>query len=180
NGYIHNKWGAQLGVRGFDMFGVRKLNFLAELNTARPYTYTHFDPISNYAHFSQPLAHPLGANFREVVGILNYSFKRFDLSLQGNYSTYGLDPDKDTNYGKDIFKSYRTFVSRYDNEIGQGVKTNLGYLDGRISYLLNPLYNLRFELGGAFRQERNELGRNTSALLTIGLRSSFRNLYYDF
>jgi len=180
NGYMHNKWGTQVGLRGFDAFGIENLNFLGELNMARPYTYSHYDPISNYSHFSQPLAHPLGANFREFVGIVNYSVKRFEFSLQGNYSAYGLDPDAETNFGKDIFKSYRTFVSKYDNHIAQGIKTNLGYLDSKISYLLNPKYNLRFELGAILRQEKNELGRNSSGMLTFGLRSSFRNLYYDF
>src|SRR5690606_30976799 len=106
NGYIHNKWGAQLGLSGFNAFGVKNLNFLGEVNLVRPYTYSHYDPVSNYSHFSQPLAHPLGANFREFVGIANYSVNRFDISVQGNYSTYGLDPDAETNYGKDIFKSY--------------------------------------------------------------------------
>lgn len=180
NGYIHNKWGAQMGFRSFDSFGVKSLNLLGEFNTARPYTYTHFDPVSNYSHFSQPLAHPLGANFREFVGIANYSIKRFDFSLQGNYSTYGLDPDDDSNFGKDIFKSYRDYENLYGNHIGQGLKTNLAFIDTRVSYLLNPKYNLRFELGATLRQERNELGRESSGVITFGLRSSFRNLYYDF
>jgi len=180
NGYIHNKWGAQIGLRGFDAFGIENLNFLGEFNTVRPYTYSHFDPISNYSHFSQPLAHPIGANFREVLGIFNYSVKRFDMSLQGNYSTYGLDPSDENNFGKNIFKSYNDFENRYGNKVGQGIKTNLGYLDGRIAYLLNPKYNLRLELGGILRRESNEFGRNTSAMMTFGLRSSFRNLYYDF
>lgn len=180
NGYMHNKWGAQIGVRGFDAFGIKDLNFLGEFNTVRPYTYSHFDPISNYSHFSQPLAHPIGANFRELVGIVNYTVNRFDMSVQGNYSTYGLDPSDENNFGKDIFKSYNTFENRYGNKVGQGIKTNLGYLDGRVAYLLNPKYNLRLELGGILRRESNDLGRNTSAMVTFGLRSSFRNLYYDF
>jgi len=180
NGYLHNKWGAQLGFRSFDTFGAKNLNLLGEFNTARPYTYTHFDPISNYSHFSQPLAHPLGANFREFVGIANYSIKRFDFSLQGNYSTYGLDPDDNSNYGKDIFKSYNDYENLYGNYIGQGLKTNLTFVDTRISYLLNPKYNLRFQLGATIRQEKNEHGRESSGMVTVGLRSSFRNLYYDF
>ena len=122
----------------------------------------------------------MGANFRELVGIVNYSYKRFDVSVQGNYSVYGLDENDDVNNGKDIFKSYRTIENMYGNEIGQGLKTNLGYLDGRVSYLFNPKYNLRLELGGVLRRESNDLGRNTSAMLTFGLRSSFRNLYYDY
>src|SRR5690606_6397940 len=81
------------GFRGFDAFGIKDLNFLAEYNTARPYTYAHFDPVSNYSNYGQPLAHPWGANFRELVGIVNYSYKRFDFSVQGTWGQYGTDPD---------------------------------------------------------------------------------------
>lgn len=45
-------------------FKVKRLNYLAEFNTARPYTYAHFDRLSNYSNYNQPLAHPFGANFR--------------------------------------------------------------------------------------------------------------------
>jgi len=91
NGYAHNKWGAQFGLRGFDAFGVKKLNFLTEYNLVRPYTYQHFSPESNYSNNSEPLAHPMGANFRELMGMVNYSWKRFDFALQGNYIESGLD-----------------------------------------------------------------------------------------
>lgn len=180
NGYIHNKWGAQLGLRGSDLFRVEDLNFLAEVNFARPYTYSHKDPITSYSHFSQPLAHPQGANFLEWVGILNYSYQRFDFSLQGNYAFYGRDANSDINYGKNIFKSYNTYVRRYDNHIGQGLATDLIYADARVSYVLSPRYNLRIEAAAIMRQETNSIGRISSGMLSLGLRSSFQDLYRDF
>jgi len=70
NGYAHNKYGIQLGVRGYDAFGVKNLNFLGEFNQVRPYTYQHFVSDSNYSNNGEPLAHPRGANFREILGIL--------------------------------------------------------------------------------------------------------------
>ncbi|MGK6351198.1 gliding motility protein RemB [Parapedobacter sp. DT-150] len=181
-GHVNNKWAAQLGFRGFDAFGVKDLNFLAEYNTARPYTYAHFDPVSNYSNYGQPLAHPLGSNFRELVGILNYSYKRFDFSLQGTWGQFGSDPDSLTNYGGDIFKTYATHIQVYDNRIAQGVKNNLLYADGRISYLFNPKYNLRVEVGAVYRRHGiPEQGRHPqTGMLTLGLRGSFRNFYYDF
>lgn len=181
-GHVNNKWAAQIGFRGFDAFGIKDLNFLAEYNTARPYTYAHFDPVSNYSNYGQPLAHPWGANFRELVGILNYSYDRFDFSLQGTWGQTGTDPDSVTNYGQDIFKSYNTHLRVYGNYIGQGVKNNLLYVDGKVSYLFNPKYNLRIEAGAVYR--RHEIpaeGRHhQTGMLTVGLRASFRNFYYDF
>jgi len=179
NGYWANKFAVQFGVRGSDLFKVQGLNYLAEFNTARPYTYAHFDRISNYANYNQSLAHPRGANFREFLGILNYSYKRFDLQGEALYSRYGLDP-AGMNYGGDIFKSYDTRSVQYGSHIGQGIGTDLYYVKGQIAYLLNPKYNLRLEVAGTYRRESNELGINKTGLLTIGLRSSFRNIYHDF
>src|SRR5690606_29615296 len=176
------EWAAQLGFRGFDAFGIKDLNFLAEYNTARPYTYAHFDPVSNYSNYGQPLAHPWGANFRELVGILNYSYNRFDFSLQSTWGQTGTDPDSVTNYGQDIFKSYDTHLHVYGNEIGQGIKNKLLYIDGKISYLFNPKYNLCLEAGAVYRRHEIPIqGRHhQTGMVTLGLRASFRNFYYDF
>ena len=180
NGYAHNKWGAQFGVRGFDMFGVRNLHFLTEYNLVRPYTYQHFASISNYSNNGEPLAHPRGANFKEFVGTAHYSWNRFEFSGKGIVSTFGTDPDAETNMGGDIFQSYKTIPNMYGNSIGQGVKNNLYFADLRASYVLNPKYNLRLELGYTQRYRKIE-GDATqkSGVINFGLRSSFRNFYGD-
>ncbi|WP_240768675.1 gliding motility protein RemB [Olivibacter sp. XZL3] len=180
SGYINNKNAFQLGFRGFDAFGIENLNFLGEYNSARPYTYQHFTPITAYTNYNQPLAHILGANFREFVGRLNYSYRKFDFSFHGNFARYGSDPSDEINYGGNIFKSYENYVELYGNHIGQGLATDLTYLDLRAAYLINPKYNLRFEIGGVFRHEKNEIATNKTTLLNIGLRASFRNWYQDF
>lgn len=180
NGYIHNKWGGQIGARGYDMFGVKNLSLLGEYNLVRPYTYQHFAAISNYSNHGEPLAHPRGANFRELIGIANYSWNRLDFALQGVYSMYGTDPADGTNYGGDIFKSYNTFPERYGNKIGQGVRNELFYADARISYVLNPSYNLRVEAAYTQRYNRTESApTQKSGVINIGLRSTFRPFYGD-
>lgn len=180
NGYIHNKWGAQIGARAFDIFGVTNLNVLGEYNLVRPYTYQHFVSISNYSNHGEPLAHPRGANFRELVGIANYRWNRLNFALQGVYSLYGTDPATGENMGGDIFKSYRDYPSRYGNKIGQGVRNNLFYIDAKVGYVLNPTYNLRIE--GSFTQRYNRIAdepTQKSGVFSIGLRSTFRPFYKD-
>jgi hypothetical protein len=180
NGYWANKWAAQIGVRGSDLFKVEGLNYLAEFNTARPYTYAHYQRVSGYSGMNQPLAHPLGANFREFLGILNYSYKRFDFQGQGTYARYGLDRDN-LNYGKSVFLDNYTHPNDYGNFVGQGIKTNLYFAELKTSYLLNPKYNLRLEVGGVYRRESSDgLASKNTQLITFGLRSTFRNLYQDF
>lgn len=191
-GSVRNKWGAQLGIRGANLLNVERLNYLLEYNTARPFTYSSRSygsstttSIGNYGHFAEPLAHPFGANFREFVSILNYSIDKIDFFGKMNYGTYGTDINGQ-NYGKNINKPYTTAVQHPGQQdgagqrIAQGLKTNLLYLDGRVSYLLNPKYNLRIELGAVIRNETSSLASNQTKWLTLGVRSSFRNLYYDF
>lgn len=178
SGSSRNKSGFQLGVRGANLFGVRGLNYLAEVNNVRPFTYSERQSIVNYSNNSEPLAHPWGANFREVLGLLNYSYKRFDFSGEVDYGRYGLDYNN-LNYGKDIFLSYRDPVSENGNFIGQGLTTNMVLVQGKVAYLLNPRYNLRLELGGTFRNEKNSAFLDRSSMITFGLRSSFRTMYSD-
>ena len=94
------------------------------------------------------------------------------------YAKKGLDPEGQ-NYGGDIFKSYNVRVSDYGNKIGQGLATDLYYGEAKVAYVLNPKYNLRIELGGIFRKESNAVSSTNTGLFTIGLRSTFRQLYTD-
>jgi len=178
-GSVRNKYGWQLGIRGADIFKVAGLNYLLEYNTAKPYTYSSRTRIGNYANYNEPLAHPLGANFREAVGLLNYSYKRFDFTGELMYARYGLD-EAGQNYGKNIFEPYLASIKQEGNYTTQGINTSLFYAEGRVAYVVNPKYNLRLELGGILRRESNSLGKNNTSLITFGLRSSFRNLYTDF
>jgi len=182
NGYGANKQGVQLGMRGFDIFNIKNLSFLTEFNTVRPFTYSANISIKNYAHFNQPLADPLGANFKEGIAIVNYRHKRFDLRTQFNYAFYGIDDPTDTssNVGKDVYRPYTTRSGDYGYFIGNGIKTNLYYADIKMGYILNPKTNLRLEFGYVNRLETNSIYHSSTNYITIGLRSTFRNFYYDF
>ncbi|PWK78846.1 hypothetical protein LX99_01299 [Mucilaginibacter oryzae] len=174
-----NTNGWQAGVRGADLFGLKHLNYLFEFNTVNPYTYASDRVLTNYGFYGDPLAHPLGANFREMLGILNYSVGRFDFQGQINYAKYGLDANKPDNNGKVINKLFIP-SGNVKGIVGQGLSTQLYYGEGTVAYILNPKYNLRFELGALYRQEKNAQKDSKNTLITFGLRSSFRNLYHDF
>jgi hypothetical protein len=170
--------GYQLGLRGADLFGVKGLNYLAEYNSVKPYTYMSPRIITNYTDYSQPLGDPLGANFREAIAILNYSTGNFDFMGQVNYARYGRSP-AGSNYGDDL--TYPSATAPVATQgIGQGIKTSLYFAEGTASYLINPKYNLRFELGGLIRNEKNEVSSRKTVQVTFGLRSTFRGIYHDF
>ena len=179
NGWWANKQGFQLGFKTFDPFKIKNLYFQSEFNWVRPYTYTQREPIKNYGHYNQPIAHPYGANFWESVSFIKYNWKRIFINYQFLYSIYGDDPPG-MNYGKDIYLSYNTRVQEYDNHIGQGIETTLIYNDINISYLINPAYNLNFCIGYTNRQLITDANTHTTNYFYVGLRTSLRNLYYDF
>lgn len=179
NGWWANKQGFQLGVKTYDPFKIKNLYFQTEFNWVRPYTYTQREPIKNYGHYNQSIAHPYGANFWESVTFLKYNYKRIFIDYQFLYSIYGDDPPG-MNYGKDIYLSYNTRVQDYDNYVGQGIKTTLIYNDIKISYLINPAYNLNFSIGYTNRQLSTDTDTHTTNYFYVGLRTSLRNLYYDF
>jgi hypothetical protein len=174
-----NTNGVQLGIRGADIFQVKRLNYLFEFNTVKPYTYSNQQTMSSYTFYGDPLGHPFGANFREFLGIFNYSVGRFDFQGQLDYGKYGLDVNATDNTGKDIVKPFDPSVNT-TTTVGQGLSTHLYYAEGTVSFLINPKYNLRFELSGLYRQQKNALSDDKTTLITFGLRSSFRNLYHDF
>ena len=162
-----NTGGVQLGFRGSDLFKIKKFNYLFEFNTVKPYTYSNGALLTNYTDYSQPLGDPLGANFNEFIGILNYSIGQFDFMGHLSYAKYTYDPG---------FLSSETSTST----TGAAINSTLYYGEGTVSYLINPKYNLRFELGGLVRDEKNDLGSKKTAVITFGLRSTFRDLYHDF
>jgi hypothetical protein len=185
NGSSRNKYAWQLGLRGANLFSIENLNYLVEYNTAKPYTYSARSAIENYSDNGEPLAHPWGANFRELVGLLNYTYKRFDFSGEADLGRYGLDING-LNYGQDIFmlwtqpaRAIGNAIQSTGNYTGQGLTTNMAYFEGKVAYVLNPKYNLRVEFDGIFRVDQNSQFNDRTTWLTIGLRSSFRQMYTD-
>ncbi len=174
-----NKQGFQVGFKTFDLFGINNLRWQCEFNQARPYLYSHYQPITNYGHYNQPLAHPFGANFREFVSILNYHYKR--LYIRGELVNAMIGKDTPgISYGNDIFLPNEDRPGDYGHFIGQGVKTKLSIIEPSISYLVNPRTNMNIALGARIRTEENDTELKKSTFIWFGFRTSLSNLYYDF
>jgi hypothetical protein len=168
-----NKYAWQVGFRGSDLFKVSKLNYLVEYNTSRPNTYASQYPIVNYTQLSESLADPLGSDFKELVGILNYSIGRFDLQGQLNYAKYAVSAASLTGV---TGANSSPFIS----STVQPVTNTLKYAEGTVAYVLNPKYNLRLEMGGLVRQSTSSVSDTKTVMFIFGLRSTFRDLYHDF
>jgi hypothetical protein len=179
DGWWANKFGYQLGISGWNLLNIPSLNARLEYNQARPYTYAHSTIIESYGHYNQPLAHPLGANFREFIAMASYIRGNWMATIKMNFMMYGLDT-AGMDFGKNIFISYNLRVSEYGNEIGQGLRTNLTSTDISFSYLLNRRTNMRIEAGITTRKESNANWDKQMQYIYFGIKTGLRNIYYDF
>ena len=195
NGFWANKYGYQLGFKMFDAFKIESLTLQTEYNLVRPYTYAHHNPEQNYAHYNQPLAHPLGANFSEMLFLVNYKWKRFALNGKLIFSKYGGKiKDDPTSYGNDLFMSTGNYAeeeglvgmgsgrppSDFGIEMYQGNLTEISYSSLNVSYVVNPKTNLKINIGITIRDEVNEEAEMQTNFINFGLVTDLSNHYYDF
>ncbi len=183
-----NKFGYQIGAKYFNAFDVDNLLLQAEYNQVRPYTYSHNTQILNYAHFNQPMAHLWGANFKELVLIGRYNYKRWFADAKFIIGQRGLDfkTDEDSfSYGGDIYRDYNDRIADTGIEIGQGNKTNSFMTELQAGYLLNPTTNLKLFTNIIFRDfnpdaiTASTMDSNT-LWFSIGVRTDLFNWYNDF
>ena len=176
-----NKFGFQFGGKYVDAFGIKNLDLQGELNRVRPFTYSHNDTIANYTHYNQPLAHPLGANFQELIGIVNYQpAPKWYINARAIYYYKGLDSNG-VNSGGNIFKNYNTRLAETGFEIGSGNKATCLNALLEISYEFRQ--NLFFEL--TFQQRNIKVqhvsnSNDNSTFIGAGIRLNMFKRTYDY
>ena len=177
-----NKYGYQIGIKYFDLFTIKNLHLQLEYNNVRPYSYSCTNPEQSYTHYNQSLAHPLGANFYEAVGFINYRLNNFFVELKGNYAVKGAD-SLNFNFGSNVFKSDNAYPISQNMEnvqTTQGLKTTIVTEDIHIGYLLNKSSNFNIVFGVSNRTEQTDRKTNNTQWVYFGVRTSLTNLYYDF
>ena len=181
-GWWGNKQGWQLGAKYINAFNVKGLKLQAEYNQVRPFTYTHGAVEQNYGHLGMPLAHPFGANFKELLAFVSLRRKSWELSWQGMHLIVGKDTaGTKSNIGQNIFVSYNTRSSEYGNKIGQGIKNTILQSHLKFTYYMIPDMNMRLELGYIQRSEKNSQNYILqNPYFYLAFKTSFWNIYRDF
>jgi hypothetical protein len=180
DGYWANKYGYQLGLKYVDAFNIKNLDLQFETNRVRPFTYSHYDSITNYTHYNQFLAHPLGANFQEFIGILKYQpVPRWYVNARMIYYYQGLDSGS-VNFGSNPMELYTTRTSDYGYYVGTGDKAKCLNASLVISYELKE--NLFLEGTLLFRKYAIESGpgAGTTSLFGLGVRWNAARRDYDY
>ncbi|PCH51848.1 MAG: gliding motility protein RemB, partial [Flavobacteriaceae bacterium] len=188
NGWWGNKNGIQIGAKYYNAFNIKNLFLQAEYNRVRPYTYSHDELNYNFGHNNQPLAHLWGANFREFIGIANYSIGRLYANAKIVVGKKGFDFNDGTDtfsYGGNVFADNDNRVTDYGNSIPQGNKANIFIGDFQTGYLVNPATNLKLFVNFTYRnfdinQPTEAFETSNSTWVSIGLKTNLFNWYFDF
>ena len=172
-GNFTNKLGFQAGVKYLDAFKISHLDLQAEVNHVRPYVYTHRDSTASYSHFNQALAHPLGANFREIILQVKYRPLK-KLELQANLFIIKTGEGNDSlNVGTNILRQNDSRIGNDGLFIGQGNPVDLDYLQLQATYQLS--HNLFFDLEYGRRNRTTGTGENNliTKYVQAGVRLNF-------
>lgn len=148
SGWHGNKIGTQIGLKYIDVARIPHLDLQIEYNSIRPYTYAHvrYPQGANHQHYGQALAHPLGANLREMLATLRYqALRRLQLTATFIAARQGEDAAPNQNNGGNIFLDYnKNRTSDYGHKTGQGTPSTLLFTDFTVSY--QPFHNFFIDL----------------------------------
>ncbi len=168
-----------MGGKYLDAFGIRNLDLQIEWNRVRPFTYSHKDSVANYTHYNQPLAHPLGSNFRELVGVVRYQPAPkwvFNARLIGYFK--GLDSNG-ANFGGNIFRDYVSRVAETGFKVGSGNRVDCLNAFAVVSYEFRE--NLFLECSYLYRKiSGDKIDTEKTNLFSAGIRMNMYRRDYDF
>jgi hypothetical protein len=191
-GFFQNKFSYQLGVKS----SFKGVSALVEYNQVQPYTYAHKVSMQSYTHMNQALAHPLGANFKEVVVLANYKIDKWIFNIKLTTARIGLD-SVNTHYGQNIFAS--DFEAQgdgqeysYGNFNGQGVLTQINTVYAEVAYSLKwcdifgSIYykkktsDFTSDIATALQMIPADLLRQNSLWYSLGLRTFPFSVFQDY
>jgi hypothetical protein len=204
DGWWSNKQAIQLGGKLIDLAGIRNLDLQVEFNFVRPYTYQHENLYTAYEQYQQPLAHPMGANLTEILGILSYQpLPRLSLVAKAFYTKQGLDfvysqvgqPTLFSNYGSNPLQPYNNRPldasgrpREYGYRVGDGNTSHLFHGDLTATY--QPRLNLYLDASVIVRhQSINQpinypaggfVGNGTEVYPSVALRWNIAQRLHEF
>lgn len=178
-GWWANKQAAQVGAKYVNVAGVSNLDVQGEINFIRPFTYAHETNYFSYAHYRQPLAHPLGANVLEYVGLVRWQpLPRLTLRAKGIYAKLGEDQlqagGTTRNFGSDVNRSYldvkQSGPLEYGYSVGSGSPASLQLAEFDASYMLRHNIWIDFQLAQRTYKSNFAARNRQDLLVTAGIR----------
>jgi hypothetical protein len=183
DGWWANKWAIQAGAKYIDALGIKNLDVQVEMNRVRPFTYSHRDSVANYTHYNQPLAHPLGANFNELIGIIRYQpAPKWLIQAKAFVWKQGLDSSA-SSFGSNIFlpniPPFRTKERGFS--LGDGRKSKGMYFSFLVSYEVRE--NLFLDLSLVKRKldiTTAPVANTDATIISAGIRLNMHRREFEF
>lgn len=180
NQHIVQKVAFQLGVVERFTVGQTKFRLQQEWNQSRPFMYAHKVPELNYTHLNHALAHPLGANFIELVlNATAFVGDRWVLRYHGVFAQVGLDTDS-TYHGNNIYRAERDVQTIVGHGLLDGLKTTILNQKLGAYYIINPHSRLQAGAEVIYRSFVNSQTTDKNLIFQLKLSTSLYNFYQDF
>jgi len=175
-GFFQDKYGYQIGCK----FKKNDIKYHIEYNQVQPYTYGHRTILQNYSHMNQALAHPLGANFKELINIFTINKSNWTYKIKTLVARVGLD-SAGTHYGQNIFASDFDASTggqhSFGNFNGQGLNTTILSFQPEISFNLKG-----FEFFGLvyYRSKKSDHLNQNLIFYSLGIRNFPFSYFQDY
>jgi hypothetical protein len=180
-----NKQAFQVGAKYVDAFGVKNLDLQAEFNQIRPFMYQFRDTTGAYTHALQPLAHPIGANLREILGVVRwqpmdrlYIHGRLNLWKQGLDSAgynFGANPNED--YRKINTGGQRPRDANFPMFAGQPANGFNGAITASYEVAENMFLEVNYNLRS---YKETDLEKVNTSMFSLGFRWNMFRKDYDY
>ncbi len=156
--------GYQLGMKYYNI--LNRLDFGLEYNQVDPFSYASESALQGFTHTNQPLAHPLGAGFEEIISSLTYNHKR--MYAKGSLMMAKLDSEG------------RNPLIPISSEQQTTAKSDVLFYDIQVAYIFNPTTNMQVYAGFSGREENKGDSHFQNEFWYIGMRTCLQNIYRDF
>jgi len=180
DGWWGNKYGLQAGIKAVDLAGINHLDAQLEGNFVRPFTYSHQDSSTNYTHYRQLLAHPLGSSFYESIFSIKYRpFRRIFLEGTALFAKHGGDLNGE-NRGSIVFRPSGDRQAETGYLTADGDTQNYLLLRLKLKYRLYPGYFA--ELHGLYRSilTQSTLQRENTIFAELSFKVNFNQYETDY
>jgi len=157
------RYGYQAGMKFSNLLNC--VDVMAEYNSVQPGSYASANALQGYTNHNQPLAHPLGAGFEEVLGQLTYYKNRILVSAGYRYAQYA-DSLRDPLVSDITNMNYS--------------KVDVSFQDLTAAYIFNPRTNFQVYTRFTNRIEKGDNYSFHDQFWYIGLRTNLQNVYTDF
>jgi hypothetical protein len=146
----------------------------AEMNIASPFMYSHRNPPQSYSHYNHALAHPFGANFREILFDVYVRYKRFVVYSMLSQTIGGID-SHGSSFGQNVFaeNTQAMYSGAWFPQL-KSVNSSMFFANLSAHYIFNYQSKLHFFVDVAYRTLDTPLRKDNSVFFQMGVSTKIR------